>query len=207
MNREGSLERAVGAATPVRGPPAPTPHGKDKGSDSKSRTLSDLHVRQISDVVVGQPLHVEPELHDKALTCANARGSSVDPARESRLAPRRSEITKRTRQRPNTYEVCRPSRRATSGSCASTASNSTLPIPVWAGPPAAMRRRPPRQLPLQHGELLLAQPRQRRGTFGPQSPRTTFDPCLPPSLHRPHTDAQILGDHRTRLTRANRSAA
>lgn len=36
--------------------------GKTKGPTPKSRTLSDLHVYLISDVVIRQPLHIEPEL-------------------------------------------------------------------------------------------------------------------------------------------------
>lgn len=38
---------------------------KIKGPTQKSRTLTDLHVCQISDVVISQPLHVETEFdHD-----------------------------------------------------------------------------------------------------------------------------------------------
>ena len=72
----------------------------------------------------------------------------------------------------------------------------------------AMRGRPLGQLRLQLGELLLTQPRQRRRPLRPQSPRTALVPRVTPSLHRPDTDPQVLGDRPYCASpRANRSAA
>jgi hypothetical protein len=42
--------------------------------------LSDLHVYQVSEVVPSHPLHVEPELHHKAVTCRYVGASQHHPS-------------------------------------------------------------------------------------------------------------------------------